>query len=100
MPMASVTISFTLDNDRDHDLLRWLKSQGSRGRSAAIREMLRQGLAGPGSITVDDIRRAIRSELAGYMVQVGDSELDLQRPEPSRAAANLDDLEGRLEDWG
>lgn len=98
--MPSVTISFTLDNEQDHDLLAWLKSQGSRGRSAAIRDTLRQGLAGSRPLTVNDIRQVIRSELATCMVRSGSSGVDLQSSEPERAAANLDALEGRLEGWG
>lgn len=97
--MPSMTISFTLDNERDHDLVAWLRSQGSRGRSAAIRDTLRQGLAGSRPLTVSDIRQVVRSELAGHVVRSDGPDVDLQSPEPEQAAANLDDLSERLEEW-
>lgn len=96
--MAAVTISFTLDDSKDQDLLDWLRSHGSRGRSAAIRFTLRQGLDSSRPVTVDDVRQAIRSEMATW-VQAGSSGVVMQSPEPERAAVHLDNLERRLEKW-
>jgi len=56
-------------------------------------------MAGSGSITADDIRRVIRAELVSYALQTGSSDVDVQSPEPAQAAANLDALTGRLEEW-
>ena len=97
--MPAVTISFCLDDQRDRDLLDWLRShEGSR--SAVIRDTLRQGLGQAQAITVKDIRQAVRAELAGYALrQPDDSKVDLQSSEPEQAAAHLDALEGRLENW-
>ena len=43
--MAKMTFSFTLDGEQDQDLARWLVELPQGGRSAAIRAMLRAGLA-------------------------------------------------------
>ena len=97
--MSSVTISFVLDSERDSVLLGWLKTHGKRGRSAAIREALRQHLLYPQAVTIDGVQRIIRLELASYALRGGGSGLDVQSPEPEQAAANLDGLTDRLEEW-
>ena len=56
--MAKVTLSFTLDDNKDKRLLRWLESLPKRGRSEAIREVLTAHL-GRNGITLQDIYEAI-----------------------------------------
>jgi len=96
--MPAVTISFCLDDQRDRDLLDWLRSHPG-SRSAIIRDTLRQGLGHAQAITIGDIRQAVRAELTSYALRGRGSEVSTESPEPERARANLDALEGRLEDW-
>lgn len=42
--MATLTVSFSLDTERDADLAAWLNRHDRRARSAAIREKLRAGI--------------------------------------------------------
>ena len=57
--MATVTICFTLDSEKDKRLLRWLDGLPKRGRSEAIREALAAHL-GQNGITLRDIYEAIQ----------------------------------------
>ena len=71
--MAKVTISFTLDDDRDKRLLRWLQSLPSRGRSKAIREVLTTHLGQKG-ITLQDIYEAVMDlKRSGVAIAVQDA---------------------------
>jgi len=57
-----VTISFTLDDKVDHDLLRWLESFNRRNRSRAIRDGLRDHLTSLSRerVTLHDLCDTIR----------------------------------------
>ena len=57
--MATVTVSFTIDSEKDRDLVRWLDGLPRRRRSEAIRRVLRDGL-GRGGVTLGDVYRAIK----------------------------------------
>ena len=57
--MATVTVSFALDDQQDRDLLRWLDSLPKRGKSEAIRDALRAHL-GRGGITLGDVYQAVK----------------------------------------
>ena len=57
--MATVTICFTLDSEKDKRLLRWLDGLPKRGRSEAIREVLAAHL-GQNGIKLRDIYEAIQ----------------------------------------
>jgi len=65
--MATETVSFSLDPDRDADLVTWLDKHDRRARSAAIREKLRAGIRQNGPTLADvlaelrEIKRMLRS---------------------------------------
>ncbi len=63
--MATVTVSFTLDDDADRDLLQWLACQPRRQKSAAIRESLRSCL-NPQGVTLREIYGAVRDVVEKY----------------------------------
>lgn len=56
--MAKTVVSFTLDSERDRDLVRWLERQ--ENRSLAIREAIREHLE-RGSITIADVYEAVKN---------------------------------------
>ena len=64
--MAKVTISLTLDDERDKRILRWLKDQPDKGKSKAIREAIMAYLD-QSNITLQDIYNEIQ-ELKRYGV--------------------------------
>jgi hypothetical protein len=57
--MATVTTSFTLDSEKDRDLVRWLDSVPKGRRSEAIREALRAHLGREG-VTLGDVYQAVK----------------------------------------
>ena len=65
--MATETVSFSLDPERDADLVTWLDKHDRRARSAAIREKLRAGIGQNSSSLVDvlaelrEIKRMLRA---------------------------------------
>jgi superfamily I DNA/RNA helicase len=64
--MAKVTISLTLDDEKDKRILRWLKDQPDKGKSEAIRKAIRAYLDQSG-VTLQDIFNEIQ-ELKRYGV--------------------------------
>jgi len=54
-----VTVSFTLDDERDHKIIRWLRSLSRGERSAAIRVVLDAHLGGAG-VTLGDVYQTVR----------------------------------------
>jgi len=96
--MAKVTISFTLDGERDRRILRYLESLPRGEKSAAIRAALDAHLGG-GGITLGDVYQAVkdierRLACGVVLAQGGIQEGDHQVPadEPADVAANLDTL--------
>ena len=92
--MAKVTVCFTLDNEQDRDLVRWLDGLHKRKKSEAIREALRSHL-GRGSVTIGDVYQAVR-ELERKL-QTGAAVSAASHPseewdEPADIAAALDGL--------
>lgn len=79
--MAKVTISLTLDDERDKRILRWLKGLPERGKSEAMREAINAYL-GQDDVTLRDIYDAIQ-ELKQFrlMVVQETSGSDAQRQE-------------------
>ena len=67
--MAKVTISLTLDDERDKKILRWLKSQSGRGKSEAMRKAINSYL-GQDEITLRDIYDEIQMLKKGGLVAV------------------------------
>ena len=63
--MAKVTVTFSLDSERDKRILRWLEGLPKRKKSEAIREALTAHLghvcrqAGQNGITLQDIYEAV-----------------------------------------
>jgi hypothetical protein len=92
MPKIVVTFSLT---ENDQDLLRWLDDLPQGGKSAAIRETLRAGLA-QHSVTLDDVYRKlndIEHKLKTGIVAVPESNaMDIE--EPPEITAALDALAG------
>jgi len=92
--MASITVSFTLDDKTDRDLLRWLDSLPKRGKSEAIRDALRAHL-GRSGVTLGDIYEAIMDlKCQGLVVAAqGNPAPTSDNPsEPPDVAAALDNL--------
>ena len=58
--MTTVTVCFTVDSDRDRDLVRWLDGLPKGKRSEAIRQTLRDGLA-RGGVTLGDVYQAVKA---------------------------------------
>jgi hypothetical protein len=93
--MTKVTISFTLDSERDRRILRHLEALPRGEKSAAIREAL-DALLGGGGVTVGDVYRAVKDierKLAEGVVltQTGTGSPKIPE-EPVDVAANLDAL--------
>jgi hypothetical protein len=93
--MAKVTISFTLDSERDRQILRYLGGLPKGEKSAAIREALTAHLGG-GDVTLGDVYQAVKDierKLAEGIVltQTGISSQGIA-DEPVDVAANLDAL--------
>jgi len=91
--MAKVTISLTLDDERDKRILRWIKSQPKKGKSKAIRDAITAYLDQSG-ITLQDIYNEIQ-DLKRYRVAVvameqqGQPLSEEERRVSSRALDNL-----------
>ena len=58
--MTTVTVCFTVNSERDRDLVRWLDSLPKRRRSEAIRQTLRDGLA-RGGVTLGDVYQVVKA---------------------------------------
>jgi len=93
-------ITFSLDTDADADLIRWLESQPERGRSAAIRDALRQGIGQGNDVTLTEVYQAVQ-DLRALVVQApairqgatGQEQTGQQdAAEPADLAAALDGL--------
>jgi len=93
--MATVTISFTVDSEKDRDLVRWLDGLPRRKRSEAIRQALRAHLA-RGSVTLGDVYQAVKvleRRLDTGLVVASPSRLDLREPDaPPDVLEALDSL--------
>jgi len=92
--MATVTVVFTLNDDDDRDLVRWLATLPRRGKSKAIREALRVQLSQSG-VTLGDVYQAVKAlerKLDGLAVVAGPITAGDVPDEPPDVAANLDNL--------
>ena len=83
--MAKMTISFTLDTERDRRIVRWYESLPKRGKSEAIRKAIHAYL-GKGGITLGDIYEAIQDLRRSGLVVA-------QASEPQQADVPADVLE-------
>jgi len=87
--MSKQTVAFTLDTEKDRDLLHWLSSLPKGDKSRAVRDALRAHL-GRGGITLGDIYEAIIDlKRHGLVVQ---GEPTPTADEPPDVAAALDNL--------
>jgi Arc/MetJ-type ribon-helix-helix transcriptional regulator len=93
--MATVTVSFTVDSEKDRDLVRWLDGLPRRKRSEAIREALRAYL-GRWGVTLGDVYQAVKAlerKLSTGVVVASGSLLDRDEPDaPPDVLAALDSL--------
>ena len=96
--MTKVTVSFTLDSDRDRRILRYLESLPRGEKSAAIRQALDLQIGG-GSVTLGDVYQAVKDlerkvadRLAGMKDDGAGSGAQAPVDEPVDVAANLDSL--------
>jgi len=89
--MAKITVTFSLDSERDKRILRWLEGLPKRKKSEAIREALTAHL-GQNGITLQDIYEAIMDlKRSGLAVAPQDD----TKPQSDVPADVLDNL-GRL----
>lgn len=96
--MTKVTISFTLDSERDRRVLRYLERLPRGEKSAAIRHALDLQMGG-GGVTLGDLYQAIKDlerKVANRPMVVqgsgADNEFQALVDEPADVAANLDSL--------
>ncbi len=84
--MSKVTVAFTINLERDRDIVNWLKAQGDGNRSAAIRKAIRSHVGQPDLRDVYNLLLEIKE--SGVVIQpVGTDE-----SEPDDLAAALDKL--------
>jgi hypothetical protein len=89
--MAKVTISFTLDDNKDKRLLRWLESLPKRGRSEAVREVLTAHL-GQNGITLQDIYEAVMDLKRSGLAVASQDDSGSQSDVPADVLDNLSKL--------
>jgi len=93
--MTTVTVCFTVDSDRDRDLVRWLDRLPKGKRSEAIRQALRDGLA-PTGVTLGDVYQVVKAlerKLDAGVIVTGDSGPDSNSEDaPADVMAALDSL--------
>ena len=56
--MATLTVSFTVDEQSDRDLIAWLQAQPAGRRSAAIRAAIRAQIS-PSGVDLADVYQAV-----------------------------------------
>ena len=89
--MTRQTITFVIDTNRDHDIIRWLDVQGNK--SAAIREAIRAQLGGRLNITHVDIYEAIQDlKRTSYTRETAAVPQRQEMNEPPDIAAALDNM--------
>ena len=89
--MVKVTVSFSLDSEKDRDLVHWLSNLPKRGRSEAIRDVLRSHLSHSG-VTLGDIYEAIMGLKRQGILTASRGDDALTNDEPPDVAAALDNL--------
>jgi len=94
--MTKVTMTFSLDSERDRRILRHLKGLPRGKRSETIREALNVHLGGSG-VTLADLYQAVKDlerKMCGdlLLVRADNAGSRQQSAEPDDVAANLDSL--------
>jgi len=93
--MATLIANFSLDSEKDKDIIRWLDGQSNR--SAAIRAAIRTHIAAKEGVTLAEVLAEIRSLPSRFsMVTTISTEPQAEGEEPQAAAANLNGLLDRL----
>jgi hypothetical protein len=92
--MAKVTISFTLDSERDRQILRYLEGLPRGEKSAAIREALDAHLGARGDVfqAVKVLEHKLDNGTVLTRASTAKSGLQTPADEPTDVAANLDAL--------
>jgi hypothetical protein len=86
-----MTVTFSLDTERDKRLVRWLEGLPKRGRSEAIREALTAHL-GQSGITLRDIYEAIQDLKRCGVAVVPQDDREPQANIPADVLENLSKL--------
>lgn len=92
----AVIVNFSLDPEKDKDIMKWLGSQSNR--SASIREALRAYVAKTEGPTLADVLAEVRALPSKLSVVTVAPEV-CEGEEPEEAAANLNSLLDRLGDF-
>ena len=89
-----IMVTFSLNDDKDHDLIRWYKDLPKGDKSEAIRQTLRAGL-GRAGLTLGDVYQAVKElerKLQGGAVHLTEIMPEAEDNAPADAIANLDSL--------
>ena len=89
--MAKITVTFSLDPERDKRILRWLEGLPKRKKSEAIREVLAAHLEQNG-ITLGDIYEAIMDLKRSGLVVAPQDDSGPQSDVPADVLDNLSKL--------
>lgn len=92
--MATLVANFSMDSEKDRDIIRWLDAKTNR--SAAIRAAIRDHMTKTEGVTLADVLAEVRALPSKLSVVAVDSGPVLEGEEPETAAANLDGLLDRL----
>jgi hypothetical protein len=75
--MSSERVTFVVDPDTDRDIIRWLQAQSNK--SAAIRGAIRAAMRERKPVTVEELQRVLRSELASVTIASDDGDTDTDK---------------------
>ena len=89
--MAKITVTFSLDSERDKRILRWLEGLPKRKKSEAIREVLTAHL-GQNGITLRDIYEAVMDLRRSGLVVASQDDSGPQSDVPADVLDNLSKL--------
>lgn len=93
--MAKLTISFSIDDQTDRDIVRWIQSLPKRERSASIRAAIRSHTDSRQDVTLGDVYQAIQNLKADIKTRSFTAQPNVLTDwpdEPAAAAAALDKL--------
>ena len=89
--MAKITVTFSLDSERDKRILRWLEGLPKRKKSEAIREVLTAHL-GQNGITLQDIYEAVMDLRRSGLIVASQDDSEPQSDVPADVLDNLSKL--------
>jgi hypothetical protein len=88
--MARISVSFTVDPEKDQDIVRWLDSLDSGEKSMALREAVRYYINRESRRTLDDVYRAVQR--LERRIESGIAANGSDWDEPDDVAAAIDGL--------